>query len=66
MKCSGHSVDRRFWGTKTLNFLQIMYLYIPYSSPNQHRYFPVAYSRTGITNGSAVFCELRSDFLCKM
>jgi hypothetical protein len=67
MKSSGHYVDSRVLGSKTLNFLQMMYLYIQYISPNQHWCFPVEYSSIDVSNGSAVFCELRSDFfLCKM
>jgi hypothetical protein len=66
MKSSGQYVDRRVLGNKTLNFLQIMYIYIPSSSSNQHPYFPIEYSRNGVSNGSAVLCEVRSDFLCKM
>jgi hypothetical protein len=50
-----------FWALELLNLLQFMYLYISYSSPNQHLYFPVENLRNGVSNGSAVLCEVRSD-----
>jgi hypothetical protein len=43
MKSSDQTVDRRFLGTKILNFLQIINVYIPSSSSKQHPYFPVEY-----------------------